>query len=242
MSMSRRHVVTPPCHRLVKKRGLGTFPYIVTPLFNGDSVVPYFTVAWADGRRRRAWLLPPEYTGAVAKIRLESVPMSLGCAGAPQKAVIETNVAAIGAALPQSSPVLLLVYNSCAGATWRLGCSEDSANKLTYAEVSTPDVCLADPASISWFYLSSVNPLQALLSSGTRMVCTTRNERVLRALPTLSADVFELAWREPASPEGFDVDLTAVLDAACVACDRVVDSLEATVNPCCTNGAGGANF
>ena len=227
----------PSCGPALRKKKNGTFPYIVVSLRNFDSIIPYFNVTFYDGSRRRAWLMPPEYTGQPAHIRLESTDMSLGCDGSPQTATLETNEVGVNVALPQGSAVLLRVYNKCLGKTWRLGCSESTDGKITYDEIlpGVLDTCLAATPSNTWFVLTTTNLFQQYVYSGVTLLCRTRNGRVLRALPTLSSDIYELAWREPASPEGFDVDLTAVLDTVCLACDRasdaILDSLDAG---CCS--------
>ena len=226
----------------LKKRGLGTYPFIVTPLKNFDGVIPYFNFTF-DGVRRRAWLLPPEYDGEVAKVKLETMDMSLGCDGRPQRVDLQTNVVEVGANLPPTVPVLMLAYNSYIGMSLRLGCSESAEGKLTFSPIGTPDVCLASPATYTWPILSGTNPLQQALYSGVTVLCQTSNGRVLRALPTLSRDTFELAWRAPASGDGFDVDLTIVLDTVCLSCDRIVDPTFPPDPPCCKNagtfGLGG---
>jgi len=211
----------------------------VARLRNFDNVIPYFTVTFNDGGRRKAWLLPPEYDNDVAKIRLESMAMSLGCVESePQHVTLETNTAGVTIPLVQSTPVLMRVYNKCAGKSWRLGCSEVDS-KLVYTPIPDPDTCLAEPATNTWFVLTTTNLFQQYLYSGVTLLCRTLNGRVLRALPTLSSDVYELAWKEPASPEGFDVDLTAVLDSACLACDRIQAELEFPANASASFGLGG---
>lgn len=224
----------PSCDsRLLRKKSLGAYPPIITPLKNGDSIIPFFTITFFDGAKRRAWLVPPEFTGDVAKIRLETTDMNLGCDGAPQRADLQTNVVAFGTALPQATPLLMLVYNKCVGATWRLGCAESSTGRLLYSAIGSPDVCLASPPTDTWIIPNSLNALQQLLYSGVHLLCRTANSRVLRAVRTVSPDVFELTWVEPASSEGFDVDLVAVLDVVCLPCSRIIDPIDPP--GCCTN-------
>lgn len=232
---------SPACRRSLKKRKTGTFPYIVSRLRNYESVIPYFTVTFPDGGRRKAWLLPPEYDDEVAKIRLESCAMSLGCEQEPQHVTLVTNAAGVNVPLLQFTPVLMQAYNKCVGKTWRLGCrQQDASRKLIYTTIpDTADTCLAGPPTDTWFVLSTTNLFQQYLYSGVTLLCRTLNGNVLRALPTLSADVYELAWREPASPEGFDVDLTTVLVGACLSCDRIQADLEFPANASASFGLGG---
>lgn len=225
MSIARARAVS-CCRPPLCKTGLGAYPYIVTPLANYDSTIPYFTVALADGTNRRAWLNPPTTDDEVATITLESLDMSRGRAGAPQRAQIQTNIVGVGLAMPQSTPIIYSVYNAEVGNTWHLGCEEDGDGKLIYSAIASPDACLSGPATNTWFVLTMTNPLQPNLLYGTTLTCQTQNKRVLRALPTLSTNVYELAWRFPASSEGLSVSLTEVYPDKCLPCSReVVSSL-----------------
>lgn len=215
MAVPSRRCCRPP---LCKKRGFGSYPFLVTPVSNFEQLILYFHVSFADGTRRRAWLVPPTAVDQVATIQLETTAMSLGCSGtAPQQGRIQTYVAGVTQTIVQDSPVVFQVYNPDAGLTLQLGCAEDADGKLLMTD---DPACPAGPATDTWFVLNNGNPLQPYLVSGVRNACTTQNQRVLRALPTVSSGVYELSWQPVASTLGLDTELTLVITNDCLPCDR----------------------
>jgi hypothetical protein len=168
-------------------------------LRNYATIIPYVIV----GPTHRAWFIPPTTDGETVKVRLESVPMNLGCDGSPPRAQVQTMVVGRGGALPQNSPVTFAMPG--VSSTFHIGCSEDSAGKWTFRLGS----CVGGPVTDSWIVLNTNNVFQSYLMTGTTCTARTRDSaRVLRALPTaLDPTVFELAWRSPASNEGVNATM-----------------------------------
>lgn len=193
---------------------LGIYPYLVYPILNFDKLIPYFVVSsGCEGvARRRAWLVPPTAVDDPATIRLESVRMNLGCAGSPQQATIMTPILGVGAQLPQSVPVVFGIYNTSTGGSYMLGLAETLSGNLLYTAPGA-----ITPVTDTFFVLNQP-PGLGTLRYGRYTLATTQNGRVLRGLPTLSPDVLQLAWVDPAADAGYPVEMVLV-STECVAPD-----------------------
>ncbi len=172
---------------------VGAVPYIVRPMLNMGKYIPYVIIGV-----QRAWFIPPEEEGGVVRVRLETVAMNLGACGSPPKAQVQTMVVGMGKPLPQNTPVTFAM--SGPADTYHIGCTESDSGRLTF----TLDSCVGGTVAPSWFVLNTGNRFQPAVATGSTCTAHTPNARVLRAMATLDPDVFELAWREPASTEGVD--------------------------------------
>lgn len=196
------------------KKKTGAYPYIMTPLTNGQTLILYFMVTLTDGTTRRARLVPPttEEENMPAVIALETKCDILGCT-TPQTGTVLTNMAGIGAGINTNMPVVFSVFNPALdGGTFFLGCSTNtSTGELLLGTTS----CLGSAPADSWFTLQAVAaPDQVYLKTGQVMTAVSLGalgaQRALRALPTLTPGVYTLAWKAPASPDGLDVAVLPV--------------------------------
>ena len=195
------------CRPPLCKSLTGVYPYIVAEAKNYEVVIPYFHVQLGDGTQRKSWLVQPSNTGIgdAMRVRTETVSQSLGC-GVPPRVRVMTSVAGIGNPMVQGTPVYF--QTQAEDGLMVDACTESAGgNRVVY---SAGGSCEGIAPTTSWFQLSSNNPDQAFIMLGNKLTPTTSDGRVLRALATLSEGEYELAWRQPASTEGFPVTITLV--------------------------------
>jgi hypothetical protein len=199
----------------LRRRKTGVFPYIVAPLKSGDKLLPYAILGelTLGATRRRAWFLPP-VAGDTVLVQLETMAQNLGCTGeAPPCGKLETPYVGLGDAVPKNTPVLLQLTNAISGAQLYMGCDEAAGGVLRY---SSPPACGA--ASPTWLQLTNANALHPNLAFGIDNRATTSDGRALYAQPTISSDVFQLAWQAPATAAGTPCQLLLVYPCDCPPC------------------------
>lgn len=195
----------------------------------------------------KAWLNAPLAVGDRAVVRLETTSMNLGQAGEAPRVLVQTPITGTNTAVANGAPLYLQI-ESVSG-SFVFGTTEDDSGYWTAALPPTTIPTTANPSSIETLTYGSPNVL-----TGRKSQTRSGDRRELRAIriptydvapiwrqnsccanPAETTDVaqyynseYYLAWREPASTEGFPATITFVSEDLSWPCPTTFVG-----SPCC---------
>lgn len=213
-------MTTSLCCASTSRRLVGQYPPVVARIPNQGTTLAVALLGDPGTRgelpRRRAWFVPPAVDGAPVTVAIETTRQNLGIScDAPPCGALTTPYAGAGAPVPQSTPCLLQIDNAVTEQSFLIGCDEDEDGALLYT--ATPG-CTAGPATSSWLQLTGTNPLQPYIAYGIANAATTSDGRALYAQPTLTPDVYRLAWQAPETAVGTPCGILLVYPSSCPPC------------------------
>jgi hypothetical protein len=157
------------------------------------------------GVPRTAWLdFDVGTVGAPVTIRLEtSVVACFRLVPRFIAANVQTIFAKEGGPVKTTFPCSFTVFNATAGVLEAFGCTEDSAGNLIFSNVG--DCSTTQPQPPNFVFSCGCNARATPMETGIPYTVASSDGRSLRALPTFSPDVFQLAWRDVTSTDGIPI-------------------------------------
>jgi hypothetical protein len=200
--------------RRCSRRAGPSYPLIVGNVLNYGSYLVQFSVQidTAATVPRVAWLDSTKVLlGSPVTIFLDDgFTRDAGPASA-----VQTLTTAVGAPVAAVSPLAFQVYSAPTGVTALYGWDVDGST-LLYS-----DPAVAHPAPTAQNFLLTPTPPSTYLQTGNGnvVISAAGSARALRAIRTIEAGIYTLAWLPLASNDGYAVTAITLYDArACVDC------------------------
>ena len=201
--------------RCVRRQG-PSYPLLVADVLNYVEYYVQFSVQVDSAATvpRVAWINPYKVqVGDPVSIFLDD---GFTASAGPTSAV-QTLTTGLGQPVAAVSPLAFQVFSAPTGVTAQYGWDTAADGMLTYSDPTTPH---PTPAAANFLLSPVVPPATYLQTANANTVLSAQSSaRALRAIRTVEAGIYTLAWLPLASNDGFAVTAVPIYDArACLDC------------------------